>query len=291
MKFNGKTLSAFYAGYAYDPTEVIEETAEHMKSQFASCIMSSARGEVLSIADASDNALQGFTLYGKTTESGNAGSDGSITITATGKNLLDTSENAIKEVSFTAANGTVSGTYWGIELILPAGEYVMQAHINASGATSGYLYGIINDLNGNFLQGDFHPVFGGSLLTRRTTLSKTAKVILYDVSGTIESGRTKASAVLSFSRFDIQLEIGTTPTAFESYKCKTLAVYTPNGLAEGEQLVVEDFSELHTYKPYTTIFNNAGAEMAVEYVADTKAYIDNKFTELQNAILSSGANV
>jgi hypothetical protein len=48
---------------------------------------------------------------------------------------------------------------------------------------------------------------------------------------------------------------------------------------------------LRTYKPNTTIVNDAGAGMAVEYVADTKAYIDNKFTELQNAILATGANV
>ena len=48
---------------------------------------------------------------------------------------------------------------------------------------------------------------------------------------------------------------------------------------------------LRTYKPNTTIVNDAGAGMAVEYVADTKAYIDNKFTELQNAIVATGAYV
>ncbi len=51
------------------------------------------------------------------------------------------------------------------------------------------------------------------------------------------------------------------------------------------------YAALHTNKPNTTIFNDAGAHMEVEYVADTKMYIDNKFTELQNAILATGANV
>ena len=51
------------------------------------------------------------------------------------------------------------------------------------------------------------------------------------------------------------------------------------------------YSTLHTNKPNTTVFNDAGAEMAVSYVADTKLYIDNKFTELQNAILATGANI
>lgn len=37
---------------------------------------------------------------------------------------------------------------------------------------------------------------------------------------------------------------------------------------------------LHSVKPTTTILNDAGAHMAVEYVADTKLYIDRKLAEL-----------
>lgn len=51
------------------------------------------------------------------------------------------------------------------------------------------------------------------------------------------------------------------------------------------------FKALHTNKPNTTVYNDAGAHMEMEYIADTKLYIDNKFTALQNAILSAGANV
>ena len=54
---------------------------------------------------------------------------------------------------------------------------------------------------------------------------------------------------------------------------------------------LEAYAVLHTNKPNTTVLNDAGAGIAVGYVADTKTYIDNKFTELQNAILASGANV
>lgn len=39
------------------------------------------------------------------------------------------------------------------------------------------------------------------------------------------------------------------------------------------------FKALHTNKPNTTILNDAGAHMAVSYVADTKTYIDNKIKE------------
>ena len=51
------------------------------------------------------------------------------------------------------------------------------------------------------------------------------------------------------------------------------------------------FKALHSNKPNTTVYNGSGAHMAVEYIADTKTYIDNKFAELQNAILSAGANI
>ena len=54
---------------------------------------------------------------------------------------------------------------------------------------------------------------------------------------------------------------------------------------------IQAFQALHTNKPYTTIFNNAQTEQTIEYVADTKLYIDNKFAELQNTILSTGGNV
>lgn len=51
------------------------------------------------------------------------------------------------------------------------------------------------------------------------------------------------------------------------------------------------YAALHTNKPNTTVYNDAGAWLKLEYVADTKTYIDNQFTELQNAILSAGANI
>lgn len=40
------------------------------------------------------------------------------------------------------------------------------------------------------------------------------------------------------------------------------------------------YRALHTYKPNTTILNDSGAHMKVEYAADTKLYIDNKLAAL-----------
>lgn len=60
----------------------------------------------------------------------------------------------------------------------------------------------------------------------------------------------------------------------EVYYAIATPIETP--LSEAE---ISAFKALHSNKPNTTILNDAGAYMAVEYVADTKTYIDNKIAE------------
>jgi len=43
---------------------------------------------------------------------------------------------------------------------------------------------------------------------------------------------------------------------------------------------------LHSNKPNTAVYNDAGAGMKLSYVADTKIYIDNKFNELAAALVN-----
>ena len=47
------------------------------------------------------------------------------------------------------------------------------------------------------------------------------------------------------------------------------------------------YKALKTHKPVTTIINDADAHIEADYVADTKAYIDNKFAELASAIINN----
>ena len=47
------------------------------------------------------------------------------------------------------------------------------------------------------------------------------------------------------------------------------------------------YATLHTYKPNTTIYNDAGVEQRLEYVADTKLYIDNKIAAISAAVLNN----
>lgn len=52
------------------------------------------------------------------------------------------------------------------------------------------------------------------------------------------------------------------------------------------QADIDAIKALHTYKPNTVVMNDADAEMEVQYVADTKTYIDNKFNELATALVA-----
>lgn len=51
--------------------------------------------------------------------------------------------------------------------------------------------------------------------------------------------------------------------------------------------VVEAYKKLHTNYLVTTVLNDAGAGMKVEYVADTKHYIDKKFEELNAKVVNT----
>ena len=52
---------------------------------------------------------------------------------------------------------------------------------------------------------------------------------------------------------------------------------------------IQAYKSLTTFKPTSIISNDAGAQMDVEYAADTKAYIDNKLQEIAQALVASAS--
>ena len=100
--------------------------------------------------------------------------------------------------------------------------------------------------------------------------------------------------------YTVPITIASTVNEWKAFVSAQMAAGTPlTILYEVEAPIYRDLSAeelaayaaLHTNKPNTTVYNDAGAGLAVEYIADPKTYIDNKFTALQNAILSAGANI
>ena len=54
-------------------------------------------------------------------------------------------------------------------------------------------------------------------------------------------------------------------------------------LSESEQ---EQMNALYTFRPTTVLSNDAGCEMTIKYIADTKAYIDSKIAAVQAAVVN-----
>lgn len=52
---------------------------------------------------------------------------------------------------------------------------------------------------------------------------------------------------------------------------------------------IQAYKSLTTFKPTSIISNDAGAQMEVEYAADTKAYIDNKLQGIAQALVASAS--
>jgi len=66
-------------------------------------------------------------------------------------------------------------------------------------------------------------------------------------------------------------------------------LYTPiETPLSGEQLAA--FAQLRSCKPNTTVLNDAGAYMDVQYAADTKIYVDDRYEELAEEIMNGGGS-
>ena len=265
--------------------------------QLADSIVNEASGSVITLNDSSNRELQGLTISNTDAES--------VTVKVMGKNLLN--------VLDTSASGSA------IKVLEQTDEYVIVQSTAGGGSTdwgSGwYRYNYTSKIpfqkgvtytisvyytfledpkrpasipNVTYLP---RPLIADSKMVENTNkadwnrpaVGKRTRVrSFYTATGDtnshiyipIMSGTVKIEMPM--------IEIGDTLTNYEPYKGEQTLVGNPAEI---------DYTQLHTYKPNTTITNDVGAIMEVEYVADTKAYIDNKFTELQNAILASGANV
>lgn len=106
---------------------------------------------------------------------------------------------------------------------------------------------------------------------------------------------TENSIDFRLSRKRLGLETETTTDENKTAVLKFLETTPLHCLAELNTPIERDltpeeitaYKALRTYSPTTVITNDAGAGMEVAYVADTKAYIDKKFKELNQAIVNT----
>lgn len=291
--------------------ECTEATAECLKAteeistaarSHASAIVVSASGEDIVLADSADAELQGLKLFGRTEQDGtpspaypqelvSAGDGGQISV-----QIGDTTEEDVQYLIMETPNGLPgipvtdsglanytdeSGQMWcADEVDFERGVYVQRLKsiivtgdlINQYFSDEGYARVTLNDMYMKYGRLEVKSnrfIFNKSGKDEGTIFAYINDIRLYKACSSLDDTREW------FDKNEVRV-------------IYILANPIETSLSEDE---IAQYKALHTNYPVTTVLNDAGAGMEVGYQADTKNYIDNRFAELQNAILSMGGNV
>lgn len=271
--------SAELAEDAYDLADTANQKVDTLRevvSKFHSNIVETATGEVIQLSDASDLELAGLRIDG-------TGTPETVTVTIAGKNLFPLepfnphTSNGIT-VSYEGCGIRLSGALENAASTGYVKQWLDYAYIYPPGTYTLSFSALCQPQ----IVVRFLNVAGNSQLDIIQNVSEMKKTI------TLNEPFMVGWAVYRNAKYDenkptepvrIQLEQGRMMSEWEQYKkIQTFTADTPINLTE---------TDLHTNYSNTTIFNDAGADMEVKYVADTKLYVDNKFAELAKALVSN----
>ena len=206
--------------------EIEETVAEKADKVRQNILIGSETGNPVSVSDAFSAPLCGLTVYGKSTQDGtptpdspvpivSAGDDGTIAVKVTGRNLLyiPDDKRTVRGVTITSKNGIIS--------------------ILGTATEDGYVYLAVKQIS----------IHGLALLSTNVfnpvakLVSESWKVLLeQNKAKNIQETITRLCFVVKkgtnydLNDINVQLELGSTATAYEPYHEQTLTLQTPNGL-------------------------------------------------------------
>ena len=280
-------------------SEMANEAAIKATNAAKSCmVIGKAEGEIISLDDAIDQTLVGLRVFGKTTQNGtptpdapvdlvSVGDGGSITVDVNNtQSMTIATPNGLPGIPVTSGGNYTDGNgqQWICdEIDFGRGVYIQRierARFNGDEAWSkslnkgnNYLYHVsldktvgrtesicdrlIDATRTSKLEAD-----GQSLENIGCFVSKAYNVLYVNLGYYMVSENTTAELSNILGRYPITVQyILATP------------IETP--LSEEE---LAAYANLHTYRGNTTVSNDAGAWMGLEYVMDAKKYIDSLAT-------------
>jgi hypothetical protein len=256
-------------------------------------------GEVITITDASNRGFRIFKIFGKTTQNGtptpdapvdlvSVGNSGNITVNVTGQNdsrgMTIATPNGLPGIPVTSGGNytDASGQQWICdEIDLARGVYVQRiGETNVSIAMrissfAGIPY--VNICYGSMPKAtdawDYNAATEGDMMAECASVGARAGFDSSLNTGCVLQNATPKDWWFGF-------HVGTTLEQIKSKINGTKLFYklaTPvfHDLSEEE---LAAYSALHTYKDHTTVSNDSGAWMELEYVMDAKKYIDSLIT-------------
>ena len=272
-----------------------EAVEEEIKKPCSDPIICEATGNPIVLNDSSNRELQILNLYGKTTQNGTptpdapvamevAGNDGSVEVKVMGENEEQTH-------TVPTPGGLPGIGDFCDEIDFVKGTYTKRIKERVLTGTERFDSTGMNNTFSLYMEGTDVAVDNSNILLSccnyYTAMPWTDLWKVKDLETTIGMAVNGA-----FIRVVDNVNYPThDATAFKQFLADRYAEGNPVIIQyvlkesnweetelTAEQLEAYANCNLHTYKPNTTITSNAG--MKVEYVADTKAYIDNKFNEL-----------
>ena len=218
LTLNGQTYDSF-----------VDTTARALS--VGSAIIGSASGENITVHDASNYNLLELHLYGKTTQDGtpmpdapvelvSAGDDGDLGVEVFCKNLLNIKSGTVDGFTVTNTGGAIaiSGTN--------PNNYAMRVKLCDVKINAGVRYCLSGGLSSN-----------NALVVSKTIntfeIQSEGTYGVYTATEDVIMGvylRVADGQVLSNYTIYPQLEVGSTPTAYEPYIGQSMAVATHNGL-------------------------------------------------------------
>lgn len=297
-----------------DPFTYEDFTPEQLAELKADSIVVEVSGQQITVSDSSNHAIQALTLYGKSSQDGtptpdapvqiqSVGAGGSVKVTATdganqtqtvmvtdglplrgipvssGGNVTVNGQQYIADTLEVYADGT-GQVIKRIGVYTPATDDFISVHEDGDRVRFS-----INDLNDtaivipsrlanymcNLLPYTETPT--GECIEGSTSILLTRMWIW--VNKARIGGADKASFVTWAAENDLQV---------------LYAKAAPETIPLTAQQI-QTVLELRSFKPVTNFCNSDDTMQSIKYIADPKAYIDNKLAELTAALLSQGANI
>lgn len=253
-------------------------------------IVCSAEGEVITLNDASNQALRGMRIFGKSTQDGVPTPESPVEIVSIENPTVSVNEQTVSiprtlpGIPVTSGGNYTdeNGQQWICdEVDFERGVYVKRINIvgfeNASGGwreaqpvgSDNYRFTFGIEKNPTYLPSANRYGMCNALAYNQEPINQN----------NIDNSIGVYSKGGVFVRCDTYDNIGEFVAWAKAVGLKVqyiLATPIETPLSETE---LAAYRALHTNKPNTTILNDSGAYMSVDYTADTKLYIDNKIKE------------
>lgn len=206
--------------------EIEKAVAEKADKARQNILIGSGTGNPVSVSDAFSAPLCGLTVYGKSTQNGtpspdnpvpivSAGDGGNVTLKVTGKNLLNIPDGSgtARGVTVTAKDGLIS--------------------ISGTAISSGYAW-----LNIPPLIVSGVVILSSSLTSLKVKLVSEKWVVILSTNAANKMSDVATKIVFmvtegqtyNLTGVKVQIELGTTATAYSPYREQLLTLPTPNGL-------------------------------------------------------------